>query len=362
MDIKTNLQLLSEAAAYDTTINTKASVRLDTVREAYNAIPEMPCDMVTEAADVVVNAAPDGNYYVEMTNLAPFMLDSGIKSISKALDLVAEANILPDKSVGLVIESQAYIESTLNSARAKADATGNYKILEAAISKVNKNNAIVAKLLSEGYKVAKKNDNAKVCPDCGKSKDKCTCEGCDGANCDPSTKNEAALLEAKVYKSKKELKAELDKLERSPKPIESFGKYAVYLAKALGPAIAAGAAVYKLPIGGIESLGVAAALMLVTTIMDCCTRINRFPGSISDKKVQYKKILNSIDASITAWKKKDSDNAEKMIKKLEEAKTKVQAKLDEVNKASKGKDLYYQNYHTESDIDEFLSFDDIKLD
>ena len=191
MDIKSNLQLLSEAAAYDTAINTKASVRLDTVREAYNAIPEMPSDMVTEASDVVISAAPDGNYYVEMTNLAPFMLDSGIKSIAKALDLVAEANFLPEKSVGLVVESQAYIESTLKLARIKADSTGNPKILESALNKVNKNNAVVAKLLSEGYKVAKKNNDAKVCPDCGKAKGKCTCEECDGTNCNASAKNES---------------------------------------------------------------------------------------------------------------------------------------------------------------------------
>lgn len=205
MDIKSNLQLLSEAAAYDTTINTKASVRLDTVREAYTAIPTMPADMVTEAADVVISAAPNGNYYVEMTNLAPFMLDSGIKSISKALDLVAEANYLPKKSVGLVVESQSYIETTLNNARTKADASGNHKILESAINKVNKNNAVIAKLLSEGYKVAKKNDDAKVCPDCGKSKSKCVCdEDCDNGNCDDKKAKTEAGCRGKSCKAKKE--------------------------------------------------------------------------------------------------------------------------------------------------------------
>ena len=109
--------------------------------------------------------------------------------------------------------------------------------------------------------------------------------------------------------------------------------------------------------------GIVGVTLLVDILLDCCTRITRLPGSISDKKIQYKRILDSIDASIKAWKKKDGDNAEKMIKKLEEAKRKVQEKLDKVNKAAKGKSLYHQNTQAESTtIDEFLSFDDIKLD
>lgn len=182
MDIKSNLQLLSEAAAIDTKINTKAAMRYDVVREAYKAIPEATEAMVTEASDVIVTATSDGNYYVEMVNLAPFMLDSGIKSVAIALDKVAESYGLPDRSVGLVVESQSFVDYTLESARAKAESTGNTKILENALSKVNKNNAIIAKLMSEGYEVVKKTDDAKVCPDCGKAKCKCEC----GDNCKKS--------------------------------------------------------------------------------------------------------------------------------------------------------------------------------
>ena len=36
-----------------------------------------------------------------------------------------------------------------------------------------------------------------------------------------------AILEAKVFKNKKELKEKLDKLEKSPKPIESLGAYCI---------------------------------------------------------------------------------------------------------------------------------------
>jgi hypothetical protein len=180
MDIKSNLQILSEAAAVDLKNSTAGVLKADAVKEAYSNIEECIEPTVTEAADVVVTQTGDNRYYTEMTALAPFMMDAGIKSIAKALDMVAEANGLEPKEVGLIVDSQEYIESTIDSATAKAKSTGNYKILENAVAKVHKNNQIIAKLLSEGYKVAKKNSESKVCPKCGKAK--CKCE-CDGAGC-----------------------------------------------------------------------------------------------------------------------------------------------------------------------------------
>ncbi len=180
MDIKSNLTILAEAAASDIKANSSASLKLDTVKEAYGAIPTINEPAVTEAADVIVNDTRDG-YYVEMVNLAPFMMDSGIKSISKALDIVAEANGLEPKTIGLVVDSQANIEATLEAAQKRAKETGNYKLVENAISKVNKNNVLIKRLLSEGYKVAKKSEDSKVCPKCGKAKCKCECGGsCSG--------------------------------------------------------------------------------------------------------------------------------------------------------------------------------------
>ena len=183
MDIKSNLQILSEAAAVDLKNSTAGVLKADAVKEAYAQIEECIEPTVTEAADVVVTQTGDNRFYTEMTALAPFMMDAGIKSIGKALDMVAEANNLEPKEVGLIVDSQAYVESTIDNAIAKAKATGNYKILENAVAKVHKNNQIVAKLLSEGYKVAKKNSESKVCPKCGKAA--CKCE-CDGANCGSS--------------------------------------------------------------------------------------------------------------------------------------------------------------------------------
>jgi len=46
------------------------------------------------------------------------------------------------------------------------------------------------------------------------------------------TFNEAvAILEAKVFKNKKELKEKLDKLEKSPNPVENLGAYLFILQK-----------------------------------------------------------------------------------------------------------------------------------
>ena len=51
-----------------------------------------------------------------------------------------------------------------------------------------------------------------------------------------------------------------------------------------------------------------------------------------------------------------------MLSKLEEAKDKVQAKLDALNALAKNHNLSYQNTFDESEFDALLSFDDIRLD
>ena len=179
MNIKSNVMLLAEMAEIDNQIKHEAEVDVNTVMEAYNAVPECVGETVTEAADVVVTPVGD-DYYVEMTNLAPFMLDSGIKSVAKSLDMVAEANGLEPKSVGLVVESKSAVDTMLNNAKIRANKMGNKKILENAITKVEKNNNIIKNLMNEGYKVCAKREGCKVCPKCGKSESKCECGD---ANC-----------------------------------------------------------------------------------------------------------------------------------------------------------------------------------
>ena len=196
MDISTNLQLLSEAAQTDMKINTANRAKYDTVYEAYKNIPTMDELSVTEASDVIVTETRNHSYYVEMVNLAPFMLDSGIKSISKALDMVAEANGLEPGMVGLVVESQSAVDAKLESAKNRARSTGNYNIVENVVNKINKNNLIINRLIREGYDVVKKSDSSKVCPKCGKATDKCVCkenDECGDGNCAPDSK--AAIAE-----------------------------------------------------------------------------------------------------------------------------------------------------------------------
>ena len=190
MDISSNLQLLSEAAQTDIKINTANRAKYDTVYETYKNIPTMDELSVTEASDVIVTETRNHSYYVEMVNLAPFMLDSGIKSISKALDMVAEANDLEPGMVGLVVESQSVVDAKLESAKERARSTGNYNIVENVVNKINKNNLIINRLIREGYDVVKKSDSSKVCPKCGKAVDKCVCEkdDCADGNCDKDSK------------------------------------------------------------------------------------------------------------------------------------------------------------------------------
>lgn len=180
MNIKNNIQLLAEASKHDLEAGASLNKSYDAVREAYENIHESDGFIVTEASDVIVNKIGD-DYYVEMVNLYPFMNDSGIHSVSEALDLVAEANMLPKKSVGLALESQEVVDEFLEAAKEKSKKTKNKAHLKNALDKVEKSNAMAKTLKSKGYKVVKKKKGSKVCPKCGKVSSKCTCE-CAGSN------------------------------------------------------------------------------------------------------------------------------------------------------------------------------------
>ena len=181
MDLRSNLSLLSEAASFDTKARTSETLRYDAIKEAYENLPEVYEACVTEAADVIVTRTSLGEYYVEMMNLAPFMRDSDIHSISRALELVEEANNIPYRGLTLVVESQDNVDAMLENASKRTQQTGNRRYLENALNKLNDNNAIITRLLTEGRKVAKKGSD-KVCPKCGKASSKCVCKECDGAN------------------------------------------------------------------------------------------------------------------------------------------------------------------------------------
>ena len=395
MDIKTNMALLAEAAAIDANLNIVNEANVDAVRESYNSIPECVGITVTEAADVVVTPVA-GDYFVEMTNLAPFLLDSGIRSVSKALDMVAEANGLEPKSVGLIIDSQDTVSRMLYESTAKAKRTGNDKIRENAISKVSKNIAIAKRLMSEGYKVAKKRSDAKVCSKCGKAKGKCEC---DGANCSTGSNaviaegdktgkriaeqvNESlaiiwgdkseyqnlsesqlmVVLETKIYRTKQEIKNAIKDIEKKPDAgdhiVSFFTNWFKFALLNIGVGVAStigGSAVGAIAggstgaqVGGLVAAGVTASpimliIVFVTTL--CCTKILHVAGSITDKKKQINKIIKAIDDSIPKAKKSDND---KLVDELTKAREKAEEKLKELNDASAGRSKFYQNTRSES--------------
>ena len=415
MNIKSNIQLLAEAAATDLQINTQAAVELDSIKESYNSIPTAEGYCVTEAADVIVNKIGN-DYYVEMVNLSPFMLDSGITTIAKALNLVAEANGLPAKSIGLVIDSQESVNNMLAGSDARAKSTGNTKIRENAIAKIQKNIAIANKLMTEGYKVAKKGDKKdknSVCPECGKAKCKCECgescgkgskKECDtpggtagkavisekkecGAGCKKTNEsvnffdNFDAFVESAINEYQGELMTEADSLQfiqefgiktkadvderlrvlDSKKPsAESISQQFVNDAKQTGSALLvgipggvaafrAGVAAEKLTksgVAGATTMYVAAIAIgaLARYAIACMTRIFNSPGSISDNINYAKRVQKQFAKSIEKFEKKGD---EKMVKRCKEAKAKVDARLAELEKKAKGKNLYYQNTHNE---------------
>lgn len=380
MDIKTNMALLAEAAAIDANLNIVNEANVDAVRESYNNIPECVGITVTEAADVVVTPVA-GDYFVEMTNLAPFLLDSGIRSVSKALDMVAEANGLEPKSVGLIIDSQDTVSRMLYESTAKARKTGNDKIRENAISKVSKNIAIAKRLMSEGYKVAKKRSDAKVCDKCGKAKGKCEC---DGANCSTGSaviaegddkcteagcKKEAAILFESlgisrkgmscftegeintILSNSKAIDRELDKIcvgKTERKADELLRKYyeanrMAFRGKYILGGTAAGAAIGGV-IGGISTASPAgfgagayaggiigfsvAAIMYTITVNKIIERIMDLNLEINQKRRTLERMLRDINEDIVDAK---STNKNVNIESLEKAKINIRVNLDRLD-------------------------------
>lgn len=180
MDIKSNIRLLSEMAESDVKVGSKIRSERASIVSEYANIPESEDFICTEASDVVVHQTEDG-FYVEMVNLAPFMMDAGLKKIGEALDLVAEANGINHREVGLVVDSHYSVGKMLESAEERANRNNNPRILESALARLKKDNDIISHLFAEGYRVRAKNKKSKVCPKCGKAKCRCEC-GDSGGN------------------------------------------------------------------------------------------------------------------------------------------------------------------------------------
>ena len=156
--IKDSFSILAECAAIDLP-DTKRVVRESEVRSDYENIEEAVGNYSITAEMVPVVQLGEG-YYTEAQLLAPFMRDAGVKSIAEALDLVAEANKLPAKGVGLLIESNCCVTGMIEKACQKE----SVKAKDAVMTKIGKATDLANALKAEGYTVKRK---------CGKTTESC---------------------------------------------------------------------------------------------------------------------------------------------------------------------------------------------
>ena len=149
--IKDTFSILAECAAIDLP-DTRRVVRESEVRSEYENIEEVSSEyMIT--AEMVPVIQIGNEFYTEAQLLAPFMRDADIRSITEALDCIAEANNLPTKSVGILVESECAVSAMIE----KACGKGN-KAKDAIMDKIDKATGLVKNLKSKGYPVKRKAD------------------------------------------------------------------------------------------------------------------------------------------------------------------------------------------------------------
>ncbi len=149
--IKDTFSILAECAAIDLP-DTQRVVRESEVKTGYTDIEEAAGNY-TITAEMVPVVQIENEYFTEAQLLAPFMRDAGIKSMAEALTAVAEANNLPEKSVGLLIESGCSVNSVIE----KACAKGN-KAKDAVMDKISKATDLAKDLKYKGFPVKRKAD------------------------------------------------------------------------------------------------------------------------------------------------------------------------------------------------------------
>lgn len=152
--IKDSFSILAECAAIDLP-DTKRAVRESEVRSGYENIEEASFNY-TVTAEMVPVVEFNNEYYTEAQFLSPFMRDAGIKSMIEALDCVAEANNLPVKSVGLLIESECAISGMIEKACQKE----SNKAKDAIMTKIGKATDLASTLKAKGYPIKRKADKS----------------------------------------------------------------------------------------------------------------------------------------------------------------------------------------------------------
>lgn len=153
--IKDSFSILAECAAIDLP-DTRRVVRESEVRSDYENIEEAESNYTATAVMVpVVQIGKE--YYTESQFMAPFMRDAEIKSMTEALDAIAEANGLPEKSVGLLVESESNVTGMIERACQKESG----KAKDVVMDKIGKATDLVKNLKSKGYPVKRKPNKKK---------------------------------------------------------------------------------------------------------------------------------------------------------------------------------------------------------
>lgn len=153
--IKDSFSILAECAAIDFP-DTRRVVRESEVRSDYENIEEAETNYLV-TAEMVPVVQIENEFFTEAQFLAPFMRDAGIRSMVEALDLIAEANNLPAKSVGLLVESNCAVTEMIEKACQKESA----KAKDGVMNKIGKSIDFVKNLKSKGYPVKRKPDKKK---------------------------------------------------------------------------------------------------------------------------------------------------------------------------------------------------------
>jgi hypothetical protein len=164
--IKDTLSILAECASADVGMSKKTIVEEAGIRSAYDSLEET-AEPVFISAEMVTVVKVGNDYMTEMNCLVPFMKSYGIKSVEEALNDVAIANGLPERSVGLLVESKESVARMIQEATKKSKAAKNSKAKNACLGKVQKATDLVNKLKSKGFSVKTKKEE---CGDneCGK--------------------------------------------------------------------------------------------------------------------------------------------------------------------------------------------------
>lgn len=164
--IKDPLSLLIETAETDIRQNTAGALRESTVRSNYASI-ESISESITYDPRIVPVINVNGEYFTEMNFLYPFMKSNNIKSISEALETIAEANNIDE--IGILIESNGSVQEMISD----AIKNGNKKMLDKIDDATNRvKNLTRGKKGKKGIKVKRKADK-KPCPECGKINCEC---------------------------------------------------------------------------------------------------------------------------------------------------------------------------------------------